>query len=52
MKKKLVTFLTLTLSLLLLLTSCGAPAAIDLMADVHAAEMPTSPSEPDAVYID
>lgn len=52
MKKKLVMFFALTLSLLLLLTSCGAPAAIDLMADVHAAEMPAAPAEPEADYID
>lgn len=52
MKKKLVMFLTLTLSMLLLLTSCGAPAAIDLMADVHAAELPAATAEPEAAYID
>jgi serine protease inhibitor len=50
MRRKFLAAIGLCMSLLLALSGCGA-ATGDLMANVHAAEKPAAPSEPDSTII-
>ncbi|HAL73877.1 MAG TPA: serine proteinase inhibitor [Clostridiales bacterium] len=50
--RRFFTFTALALVFVMVLTGCAPAVAGDLMANVKAAEKPSSPAEPDQAYID